>query len=803
MICRNTSLKLARGDVVKPLPGSPVDHAMRLNARWLLSLSPDRLLYWLREDCGLDTRGAKPYGGWKEYYFYYVRAMCNLHASFAGLDDAIAEEARSRALSMTEALLECQRKTAQSCPPGLLTPGMEKLFSDRTRLVRDSVYSHTHIEAVMYTVHKILVDFVMVYTQFGCDAALEGAKRIAERVWALMSPFTQEQREQMTNSRRVMDFFSEAGGIMDGFLMLYEQTGDPRHLETAGFFRRSWFDRMFLEDDDRLGWGMEHANSEMPYVESLVDQYIIAGDADALRAARAFMRASRRDHELPQGSVSGRSAFPDYQSELYNYPKRVFFHIMDTPARKNITSGESCCAHNLNRVAKKLLEVGPDAALMDDWERRYVNAVLSQQNPDSGMFLYNLNLKNNTFKMWGFPDKSFWCCYGTGAEVYAALTEGAFYEDDANIYACLYMPCEYTHAASGLRITERTHYPDDGEIEFEFHGEAEVSFWLRVPGWLAQSARLTLPDGGIVQLEQPGTLYEIRRCWRDGDVLRLSLPFALRYECMPDRHEYVSITYGPNLLVPCGPGEHFFAGSAPELLRALEPLGAPCAFAADFQGEGTGGTHILKPLRAVKDETYAGYVRVERPPEAKVWDVLDLTDVASREAHNLRGVGMKLSDHLGHARLLTSLTFFSEPGEIAFEMASDPEAELLLRLYLDGSARAYIHQFSGHVVNPLFDLQVFSGGEWRTFSTKSMEGDFPGEIYCENFVVPRKWTTGQNRLRFRLMARNLHEIPGVIETLMDRIELYSVEITAGTLLCGSGGIEKDAAGFMPNAQGLV
>ena len=803
MVRKNTALNMARGDAVRPLKGSYVDHAMRVNARWLLSLSPDRLLAGLRAACDLDTRGAKPYGGWKDYYYYYLRAMCNLHTAFAGLDDAIAAEARERALYIARALLECQQKTAETCPPGFVSPEMEKLFSDRMHLVRDSVYSHTNIEAVMYNVHKIMVDLIMVYRQFGLGEALDGAKMMAARVYELMSPFTQAEREQMTNSRRVMDFFSEAGGIMDGFLQLYALTGDPRHLETARFFRRSWFDRMWLEDDDRLAWGMEHANSEMPYVESLVDQYIYAGDADALRAARGYMRASRRDHELPQGSVSGRSAFPDYQSELYNYPRRVFFHIMDTPARRNITSGESCCAHNLNRVAKKLLEIAPDAALMDDWERRYVNAVLSQQNPDSGMFIYNLNLKNNTFKMWGYPDKSFWCCYGTGAEVFASLTEGAFYEDDTDIYACLYMPCTYTHAASGLRVTERTNYPDDGAIEFEFHGEAELSFWVRVPGWLAEPARLVLPDGESVVLDAPGTLHEIRRHWRDGDVVRLSLPFALRCECMPDRHEYVSVTYGPNLLVPCGPGEHFFPGTPDALLRALEPLGAVCTFAADFQGDGTGGTHILKPIRAVKDETYAGYVRVETPPETVVSDVIDLSSAQSRDAHGLRGVGMKLSSHLGHARLLTSLTFFSEPGEIVFEMDADPDAELLLRLYLDGSARAYIHQFSGHVVNPLFDLQVFSGGEWRTFSTKSMEADYPGEIYFENFVVPRKWTTGQTRLRFRLMARNFHEIPGVIETLMDRIELYSVPTTGYTLLCGGGGMEKDAEAFMPNAQGLV
>ena len=799
---RNTLLTMARGDAVRPLDGSFIDERMRLNARWLLSLDPDRLLAPMRAQCGLNTLGAKPYRGWKDYYQYYVRALCNLHLAYDGRDRRIAEEARRRAIYMTEVILQCQWETGKRFPIGFITPEMEQLFSDRMNLVRDSVYSHTHIEAVMYVVHKVMVNLVRVYTQFGMKNALEGAKLIAARVYDLMSPFDQARREQMTNSRRVMDFFSEAGGIMDGFLLLYEQTGDPRHLETANFFRRSWFDRMFLEGDDRLGWGMEHANSEMPYVEALADQYILAGDADALRAAREYMRVNREGHELPQGGVSGRSAFPDYQSELYNYHKRVFFHIMDTALRKNITSGESCCSHNLNRVAKKLLEVEPSAELMDDWERRYVNAVLAQQNPDNGMFIYNLNLKNNTYKMWGYPDKSFWCCYGTGAEVFSSLTEGAFYENAENIYACLYMPCAYVHAPTGLCVTERTRFPDDGAIEFEFGGDAELTFWLRLPGWLAEPARLTLPDGEVLSVDAPGSLYPVKRRWRYGDRLRLELPFALRWSCMPDRQEYVSLTWGPNLLVPCGPGEHFFPGAPGDLVRALEPAGAPCTFVADFQGDGTGGTRVLKPLRCVKDETYSGYVRVACPPERRIADAIDLGSAECREAHGLHGVGLHLDSKLGHARLYTSLTFFSEPGEAEFTMASRPDREMLLRLYLDGSSRAYVHQFSGHVVNPLFDLQVYRGGEWRTFSTKSMEGDYPGEIYYEDFVIPRAWTEGESRLLLRLRARNFHEIPGVIETLVDRIELYSVDETCGLLLRPDVPKEKDPSRFVANAEGL-
>lgn len=152
------------------------------------------------------------------------------------------------------------------------------------------------------------------------------------------------------------------------------------------------------------------------------------------------------------------------------------------------------------------------------------------------------------------------------------------------------------------------------------------------------------------------------------------------------------------------------------------------------------------------------------------------------------------------ATLGTTLTFFSEIGEIHFTMHSSPDREMQLALTLDGSTHTYIHQFSGHIVNPLFDLEIEQDGEWKTFGTKSMEADFPNEIYTENFVIPEKWTKGKDCLKFRLKARNFHEIPGVIDRLVEKVELFYVNQTEFSAF------EAQTADgehhFLPNAQGL-
>ena len=139
---QDIQLEMVRGDRVRPIPGTFIDQRMRKNAQWLFSLDVNRLLAPMRRNCGLDDGGARPYGGWQDYYYYYLRAMCNLYVSFHGLDEEIAEKARERALALTRGMLQCQCKTAETCPEGMLSLQMEKILEERTRLVPDSIYSH-------------------------------------------------------------------------------------------------------------------------------------------------------------------------------------------------------------------------------------------------------------------------------------------------------------------------------------------------------------------------------------------------------------------------------------------------------------------------------------------------------------------------------------------------------------------------------------------------------------------------------------------------------------------------------------
>jgi DUF1680 family protein len=110
------------------------------------------------------------------------------------------------------------------------------------------------------------------------------------------------------------------------------------------------------------------------------------------------------------------------------------------------------------------------------------------------------------------------------------------------------------HHSPTLTLTQRTHYPWDEEIEIAVETDASdpFSLFLRIPGWCGGASATV--NGVTVEGElQPESYLELRRPWRTGDVVRLSLPMPVRrVECHPyvaNNNGRVALKRGP--LVYC------------------------------------------------------------------------------------------------------------------------------------------------------------------------------------------------------------------------------------------------------------
>ncbi len=99
--------------------------------------------------------------------------------------------------------------------------------------------------------------------------------------------------------------------------------------------------------------------------------------------------------------------------------------------------------------------------------------------------------------------------------------------------AVAYGPCVVQTHINGVSvtITETTDYPFRGDISFAVESDTPVNFalQLRIPAW-AHGATVRVNEEPAHTASEAGTFYSVRRAWKTGDAVTLTLPLDLRRE---------------------------------------------------------------------------------------------------------------------------------------------------------------------------------------------------------------------------------------------------------------------------------
>lgn len=114
-----------------------------------------------------------------------------------------------------------------------------------------------------------------------------------------------------------------------------------------------------------------------------------------------------------------------------------------------------------------------------------------------------------------------------------------------------------THLPNGteIKVSQVSDYPADGRVKLtveSISGDKDISLYLRIPQWSGNT--LLKVNGETVKVDSPkGSYAEVRRVWREGDVIELDLDMqTLIMEANPLAEEIrnqVAIKRGP--LVYC------------------------------------------------------------------------------------------------------------------------------------------------------------------------------------------------------------------------------------------------------------
>jgi DUF1680 family protein len=139
----------------------------------------------------------------------------------------------------------------------------------------------------------------------------------------------------------------------------------------------------------------------------------------------------------------------------------------------------------------------------------------------------------------------------------------------------------------------------------------EFSIRLRIPNWLERPAQLLVNGRAAPERVEQGKFVTLRRRWRKGDRIGLTLPFSLRAVPLDDRHpDLVAMMYGPLMLAAVNPPEHLAANA-----RALVAMNPISGSHSEFECPTGDGKVRMRPWYRLRSERYSVYFNRTAAPE--------------------------------------------------------------------------------------------------------------------------------------------------------------------------------------------
>jgi len=498
----------------------PFKQAMTLDADYLLSLDPDRLLHNFRVNAGLPST-AQPLGGWEAPDVELRGHSVGHYLSALALMYAASNDARfkARADALVDELAKIQTAQAARFHAGYLSAFPEEFF--------DRVEARQRVWAPYYTIHKIMAGLLDVYQLCGNVKALDVVTKMADWVKFRVDHISEEQQQRALGT--------EFGGMNEVLANIYAATGNADFLRVAhAFDHKAIFDPLSRHEDPLNGL---HANTQFPKIIGAAREYELTGDARFQDLATFFWdRVVHHRSYVTGGNSDGEAFFPEEE-----FSKHLG---QDGP--------ETCNTYNMLKLTRHVFEWSADAAAIDFYERGLFNHILPSQDPATGMVSYYCPLRPGGWKTYSTPDESFWCCVGTGMENHAKYGDTIYFHDDRSIFVNLFIPSELTWRDRGIVVRQETKFPEEEGTHLSISAKkpARVALKVRYPSWASSMAVLVNGQNfDIVRPRSGGSIYAtIEREWRDGDRVDVRLPMSLHTEAMPDNPHVLAFMYGPIVL---------------------------------------------------------------------------------------------------------------------------------------------------------------------------------------------------------------------------------------------------------------
>lgn len=489
-------------------------HAQSVDKKYILDLSPDRLLAPYRIDAGLTPK-AERYGNWESSGLdghiggHYLSALALMYAATG------EKELKDRLDYMVSELAACQAKNGNGYVGGI---PQGKVFWDRIKKgdIDGSSFGLNNTWVPLYNIHKLFAGLYDAQVHGGNTAALKVLTGLSDWMIDIFAGLNEEQVERVLKT--------EHGGMNEAFLDVYRITGNKSYLLAAEKFTQKAFLHPMIEGKDILT-GL-HANTQIPKMVG-AEKIAQVTKNKAWHKGAAYFWDNVAEHRTV---AFGGNSYREHFHELDRFDKML----------ETNQGPETCNSYNMLKLSKELYSSTGDNKYLDFYEKTMFNHILSSQHPEKGGFVYFTPIRPHHYRVYSQPETSMWCCVGTGLENHAKYGEMIFTPAGARVQVNFLVASTLELAKGKLDL--RTAFPYENSATLRVENVSALR--IRIPAWM-QDVRFTW-NGKPVQPTVAQGFAEFSGL-KNG-VLAWTFTPKTGQEFLPNDARWAAFTYGPLVL---------------------------------------------------------------------------------------------------------------------------------------------------------------------------------------------------------------------------------------------------------------
>ena len=511
--------------------------AQKSDIAFLKKMDTARLLAGFRTTAGIDTKGVRPYGGWEDSL---LGGHCVGHYLTA-LAQAVKvtgdKELKEKSQTLIAGLEECQKKLGTGFLFGAKVEDKEDV-EKQFDILEGKKKGETWVP--WYNMHKVLAGLVDTYKYTGNETALLVAEKLGDWIYERVSKW------DLKTNQKVLE--TEYGGMNDCLYELYSYSHNKHHLEAAQKFDEKALFLMAAKGEKNCLDG-KHANTQIPKFIGAIKRYNVLkqlGEAKQedeayLVDAEKFFEMVVKRHSFVTGGISVMEHF------------RKDYHLDEIRTQTNC---ESCCAHNMLKLAKELFKATRKKEYADYYETTLRNAIMGAVKTESGAASYFTPMATGYYKTFGEeePEKNmFWCCTGSGMENFTKLGDSIYFRANDTLLVNQYVASKVTWEEKNLVLTQKSDVTKSEEISFvlnALHDKeiSDVAIALRIPDWMHGEATIYVNGAEKMTAAGNSEYVLLERNWENGDVIMAKYPMSVESVGLLDQDAVFAFRYGPTVL---------------------------------------------------------------------------------------------------------------------------------------------------------------------------------------------------------------------------------------------------------------